>query len=390
MTEAAAVHVETQLMRALAVLRAVMLVFAVGINAVRWRDFEIVWLGFTVVAVMVVWSAVVTWLYDDPARRRTWVFGLDIAIAVLAMYSTLLVEPLSMREVHAPTVPTYWVAAAVLAIAVHRGATGGVLAALVICFADVTVRVEVTTSTVGNVFLMLLAALVVGYVSTLLRRSAVERSQAQALAAAASERERLARVVHDGVLQVLSMVQRRGAERGSSIAELGRLAGEQEASLRSLVLTHAHEGAGGSGAAAPAAADSDLAAGLHVLASLRVSVATPAWPVVLPHSVVTELLAVVSACLDNVDAHVGTDAQVWILLEDEADEVVLSVRDDGPGIAAGRVDAARREGRMGISKSIRGRIADLGGRAELVTGPGQGTEWELRVPLIREFRTARP
>lgn len=381
MTEAAAGQVETQMMRALAVLRAVMLAFAVGINAVRWRDFELAWLGFTVVAVMVVWSAVVTWLYDDPARRRTWVFGLDLLIAVLAMYSSLLVEPLSMREVHAPTVPTYWVAAAVLAVAVHRGVTGGVLAALVICIVDVTVRVEVTTSTVGNVFLMLLAALVVGYVSTLLQRSAVERAHAEGVAAAASERERLARAVHDGVLQVLSMVQRRGAETGSGIADLGRLAGEQEATLRALVQTAAHGGPGAAGAGRAAPAGSDLAAGLRVLASPRVSVATPGWPVVLPHAVVTELLAVVSACLDNVDAHVGTDAAVWILLEDGVDEVVLSVRDAGPGIPSGRLQAARREGRMGVSKSICGRMEDLGGVARLVTAPGQGTEWELRTPL---------
>ncbi|MDQ3628240.1 MAG: DUF5931 domain-containing protein [Actinomycetota bacterium] len=377
LSEPAAGQVETQMMRALAVLRAVMLLFAVGVNAVRWRDFERPWLGVTVVAVMVVWSGVATWLYDEPARRRPWVFGLDLLIAVLAMYSSLLVEPLSMRELHAPTVPTYWVAAAVLAVAVHRGATGGLLAALIICFADVTVRVEVTTSTVGNVFLMLLAALVVGYVSTLLRHSAVERARSQRLAAVASERERLARAVHDGVLQVLSMVARRGAEPGSGIADLGRLAGAQEATLRALVHTAAHEDAGLS---APAPSGSDLAAGLGVLASPRVSVATPARPVVLPHAVVTELLAVVSACLDNVDAHVGSDAPVWILLEDTIDEVVLSVRDAGPGIPAGRLDAARREGRMGISKSICGRMEDLGGRAELVTAAGQGTEWELRYP----------
>lgn len=377
MTETAAEHVETQMMRALAVLRAVMLVFAIGVNAVRWSDFELPLLAFTVLAVMVVWSAGVTWLYDDPARRRPWVFGLDLLIAVLAMYSSVLVEPLSMRELHAPTVPTYWVAAAVLAVAVHRGATGGLLAALVICFADVTVRVEVTTSTVGNVFLMLLAALVVGFVSTLLRRSAVERAQAQRLAAAVSERERLARAVHDGVLQVLSMVQRRAAEPGSGIADLGRLAGEQEATLRALVHTAAHDGAG---LAAAARSGSDLAAGLGGLASPRVTVSTPARPVVLPHAVVTELLAVVSACLDNVDAHVGVDAPVWILLEDGVDEVAVSVRDAGPGIAAGRLHAAYGEGRMGVSKSICGRMEDLGGRADLVTAPGQGTEWELRVP----------
>jgi signal transduction histidine kinase len=59
--------------------------------------------------------------------------------------------------------------------------------------------------------------------------------------------------------------------------------------------------------------------------------------------------------------------------------VAVSVRDEGPGIPQGRLDAAAGEGRLGVSESIRGRLAELGGTAELHTGPG-GTEWELSVP----------
>ena len=46
--------------------------------------------------------------------------------------------------------------------------------------------------------------------------------------AATRERERLARGIHDSVLQVLALVRRRGEELGGEAAELGRLAGEQE------------------------------------------------------------------------------------------------------------------------------------------------------------------
>jgi signal transduction histidine kinase len=45
------------------------------------------------------------------------------------------------------------------------------------------------------------------------------------------------------------------------------------------------------------------------------------------------------------------------------------------------LEAARTEGRLGVSESICGRIADLGGTAVLHTGPGDGTEWELSVPV---------
>ena len=62
-----------------------------------------------------------------------------------------------------------------------------------------------------------------------------ERQHAVEVEAASRERERLARDIHDSVLQVLALVQRRGAEAGGEAAELGRLAGEQEAALRTLV-----------------------------------------------------------------------------------------------------------------------------------------------------------
>jgi signal transduction histidine kinase len=34
---------------------------------------------------------------------------------------------------------------------------------------------------------------------------------------------------------------------------------------------------------------------------------------------------------------------------------------------------------MGVSRSIRGRVADLGATVTLDTGPGRGTEWEVRL-----------
>jgi signal transduction histidine kinase len=111
-----------------------------------------------------------------------------------------------------------------------------------------------------------------------------------------------------------------------------------------------------------------------------VTVSVPGSPVVLPAAAVREVLAIVNACLDNVRTHVGEDAAAWVALEDRGDRVVVSVRDDGPGIPAGRLDAARAEGRLGVSESIQGRVRDLGGTADLVSVPGEGTEWEITIP----------
>jgi signal transduction histidine kinase len=101
--------------------------------------------------------------------------------------------------------------------------------------------------------------------------------------------------------------------------------------------------------------------------------------VLLPGPVVAELVAAVRTCLDNVALHVGPAAPAWVLLDDTGDAVTVTVRDEGPGIAPGRLEAAEAEGRLGVAQSIVGRLAELGGTATLDTG-SHGTEWELAVP----------
>ncbi len=62
------------------------------------------------------------------------------------------------------------------------------------------------------------------------------------------------------------------------------------------------------------------------------------------------------------------------------DEVTVSVRDDGPGIAPGRLERAAADGRLGVASSIRGRVEEIGGTARVDSG-SWGTEWELTVPV---------
>ena len=372
-------QVDTTLFRVLIVLRLVVTGYAVALDLVRFHEFVRPGSAGLALAVMVAWTALVSWAYDAPGRRRPWLFVTDLALAVLLVLSTRVVESQAMLDRHASTVPSFWVMAPVLAWAVWRGWPAGVAAAAVVSVADLSVRTELVGATWGNIFLLVLAAGVVGYAASALREAAEIRAAAERSAAALEERTRLARVVHDGVLQVLALVQRRAAEADSrlaGLAELGRVAGEQEAALRSLIQYDERTRLRGQDAAATA----DLMLALEALQSPRVTVAGPAGPVELAPLQVAELSAVVRACLDNVRTHVGADAPAWVFVEDLGGSVVVTVRDEGPGIAEGRLAEAAAEGRLGVRSSICGRMADLGATATLITAPGAGTEWELTLP----------
>ena len=106
---------------------------------------------------------------------------------------------------------------------------------------------------------------------SLARRGELALARALAVEAATRERERLSRDIHDGVLQVLALVGRRGREAGGEAAEIGRLAAEQEQALRALV--------GARAARTRRRATVDLRALLTAYASPSVTVSTPATPV---------------------------------------------------------------------------------------------------------------
>ncbi len=357
------------MLRALAVLRFLVLLNAVGIYIVRYRGYDHPLVGAVVMAFLVAWTGFVVWAYDAPGRRRPWLLVSDLAVAVTA----IALSPYVKGEGLNATLPGYWVMGAMLAWAILWRWPGGLVAATVLAIADVSIREHFTQKAYGNIFLLILGGAIVGFLSELLQRMAGQRDRAERAAAAAEERQRLARVVHDGVLQALALVQRRAPELGPDGVELGRLAGEQEVRLRSLVQGDSRD------LVAPLG-DVDLVQQLVELQSTTVHVSVPGGPVVLPASVAHEVVSAVESCLSNVRHHVGRDAEAWVLVETLEDRWIVSVRDDGPGIPPGRLEESRAEGRLGVHQSITGRMEDLGGRAVLTSAPGQGTEWELSLP----------
>lgn len=367
-------QVRRTMFRILAALRLVVLGYAVFVNVDRLDRMARPDIAIAALVGMAVWTLLADGFYELRRHPPAWFFVLDVAVACGFWLLTFVTHGQDMWRSGGPSLPSLWVMGGVLAVAGGLGWWQGLLAALCFAVLDLGVRPDPSFNTTANVFLLMLAATAVGLLGTALCRAAEARAAAVRLRTSLEERARLARVVHDGVLQVLAMVQRR-TQGSDEYGDLARLAAEQEASLRSLVQYDARSGP----ATSQEETDTDL---LHALERVTAghSVSGPGGAVTLPAHVVAELTAAVSECLLNVTRHVGEDAPAWVLIEELDGEVVVTVRDEGPGIPADRLDAAAGEGRMGVTESIRGRLRDLGGRAELTTGPSIGTEWELHVP----------
>jgi signal transduction histidine kinase len=57
----------------------------------------------------------------------------------------------------------------------------------------------------------------------------------------------------------------------------------------------------------------------------------------------------------------------------------VTVRDDGRGFTYDEA-AFAAAGKIGLAKSIKGRVEQLGGQVRVSSRPGAGTEVELRIP----------
>ncbi|RST03432.1 sensor histidine kinase [Streptomyces sp. WAC07149] len=390
--------VEQPLWQALTAYRLLTMVYAALLFAAAYRKFDQPAVAAGYLALLAVWTLATHRRVANAASCTKGFLVADLAVALTGILLTPLADTHQRITEGGPTLPSIWTAGSVLAFALKGGWRWAGFASTFVAAANLVIHGgDPTRDTLHNVLLVWVASIAIGYVVEVARASEATLARALEIEAATRERERLARDIHDGVLQVLAMVQRRGTELGGEAAELGRMAGEQEVALRTLVSSGLVQPSrvsrdGSLGALVdtyeveePGAeeAELDLRSLLAPHAGSRVSFAEPGSPVVLPAPAARELAAAVGAALDNVRKHAGEGASAWILVEDWGDEVIVTVRDDGPGIPAGRLDQAEGEGRMGVALSIRGRLRDLGGSAELVSVPGQGTEVELKVPRGR-------
>ncbi|GIE28749.1 histidine kinase [Actinoplanes italicus] len=186
------------------------------------------------------------------------------------------------------------------------------------------------------------------------------------------ERAELAAMIHDQVLHTLALIQRNSTD----IKEVQRLARGQERSLRNWLYRPT-----GSPTERFAAALEQAAA--EVEDTFAITVETVVVGDTQCDDRVAALVAAGREALVNAARHAGVQT-VSLYAEVEEDELSVFVRDRGAGFDLGGVADTRH----GVRGSIIGRMQRHGGRAEIRSAPGDGTEVRLMLPVSRESVTA--
>jgi signal transduction histidine kinase len=355
----------------------------VGITAFRWAAWAWMAIAFTVdvqrgvpgsveevdnpgagYALIVVALAFTVWASLELRRQKPLLDSAPaVVVDVLLAMSLVALDPWIYQSPHSQRLGANWAIASVLSAGVVFAGRGGFTAGFVVGLSSLAGRLLWTTfevdgddmlASLSAIFIYSIGGAVAGFFAIRLREAEREVAAAQA-------REEVARTLHDGVLQTLAVIQRRSTD-----DELVRLAREQELDLRQFLVGVTRPGG-------------DLVTALReVAARFERTHETRAEVIALdglpkPADAVTQALTgAVTEALTNAAKHGGaTRVTVYVEPTDEGG-LFCSVKDDGRGFDVGATD----EG-TGLTRSIRGRIAEVGGTVEIVSRPDRGTEVRL-------------
>jgi signal transduction histidine kinase len=355
----------------------------IGLAGLRWAA----WLGLAVVALVnlhrdhhpavvilaIVVTGAVTAIDQLVLMGPRWTMALspglvatEVAVAALVVGADGWVHQALLTG---QTIAGIWPLSAILLAALAGGVVWGVGVGVVLSGARF-VAVLVAAGNAGPIGRDLLGATTTGLswivigamcgtIIHLLRRAQHQLAEAEA-------RDHIARDLHDGVLQTLAMIERR-----SESVDIARLARDQERDLRSYLFGDRSE-------------TDNLAAALR-RAAARAERSWPATAVtvtitddvpVLRTEQVEAVVGVATEALTNAAKH-GHAGRVVVFadIDESSGGLFLTIKDDGAGF-----DPATVTEGVGMARSIRGRVQDLGGWVEFASAGGDGTEVRIAIP----------
>ena len=319
------------------------------------------WLAIVALAAA---TSLTVWITVVVTRGIESVFGPVYIAGELTLGAGLLVmDGVVYDALRQQSLPWAWPAAGIITAAVVGGVRWGLMASALVAAASfggeslLRDAPQWTISSASKSALFVLAAVAAGAVARRLR-------DAEEAISLVRSREEMARVLHDGVLQTLAVINRRSADE-----DLRALAAEQERELRAYISAQSY---GQAPLTAALGHIVDLVLRRHGLA-VEVVVAED-LPEIDDVSV-GALTGAVGEALANAAKHSGADRVVVFVEPGPGNgEVFCSVRDNGTGF-----DLEETQSGLGLRHSIRGRIEEIGGRVAIDTRTGRGTEVRLWV-----------
>jgi len=312
-------------------------------------------LGFTAMTTV--------WFKTEPQRLAT----VQVVVLELVIAAALLIgDGYVYADSRPQSLPWAWPAAGLVAAGIVVGRRWAVVAAIGLAFASFIGEGMndggvgfgtwgVTAFSKGGLYI--LTALISGYVAGRLRTAEAEISAVRA-------REEFAVRLHDGVLQTLAVIQRRSTD-----TELATLAHDQERDLRDYLAGVTSAQPGLTASLREAAALFERRHGGRAEVVIADDLEEPSPPII------EALTGAVGEALSNAGKHADAERVVVYAEPDFGEGIFVSVKDNGVGF-----DPDAVEHRMGLRESIVGRIESVGGRAEISSKPGRGTEVRLWAP----------
>ena len=361
---------ERSVVQGLAVFRWAAWAWVAVVTAFSPADLVREWLAVLLLIVSLAFTAMCWAWRERPARLlHPGMVLLELSIGAAMLVFDGLVRPQGDVFTSGQSLASVWPLTGVISAAIVFGPAGGAVAgtALGACRYLSTVLNDITDygdgralSLMSTAVMYSLAGAAFGYVYRLLKAAREE-------IAAAEAREEIARELHDGVLQTLALVERRADD-----PALSRLARDQERDLRAYLF--------GDRQAPP----DDLGAALRRCASRfeeafggRVEVLVPDEATTLSPRTVHALVGAVGEALTNAGKH-GHATRVVVFVDAVDRGLFCSVKDNGAGF-----DPATTTDGIGLSRSIRARIEEVGGSVEVTSHPGAGAEVVLTVSSDR-------
>ncbi len=367
-----------ELLAGINILRGLTLVwaFAVAVIDARSGVMSHLLVGFAMLAAMAVWTVATTTMAratPSPLARTP-----VIVIDVLGAATVVSMDWFLYDGTHPVSFGSAWPLGAVITAGVVRGAGIGAGAGVVVGSAGVlgaasTDRLDGRLMALsGTIVLFAVAGAVSGWLAGRLRSAESEVAMARA-------RDQVARTLHDGVLQTLAVIQRRGSD-----PELVTLARDQERELRSFLESGPVDGWPRPRVAAMGAtkAGRDVAPEIRRVAGVverrhgvRVDVVV-IDACTAPAPTLDALAGAAGEALNNAAKYAhATRITASVDVDETGSGVVVAIVDDGVGF-----DPEAPTTGTGLERSVRGRIAEVGGRVTVRSKPGIGTEVEIWVP----------